>query len=47
MLILEWVIAVICVLLSGAAGAVMLVLARDPHANVLRWMGRRRRDGHE
>jgi hypothetical protein len=30
-----------------AAGVVMLVLARDPHANVLRWTVRRRRDGHE
>jgi hypothetical protein len=47
MLILGWVITVICVLLLLAAGVVMLVLARDPHANVLCWTVRRRRDGHE
>jgi hypothetical protein len=47
MLILEWAIAIICSLLLLAAAAAMLVLAHDPHANVMRRAIRRRPDDHE
>jgi len=36
-MVLEWVIAIVCLLALAAASLLMLALARDPHADFARW----------